>query len=722
MKRPPRAILWGALLVAVLLGWLAYRHFQVGSWLTLENLKQSHQSLVALYAAHPWQTLATFFVVYVVATAVSIPGAVILTLAAGALFGFSVGLVLVSFASSLGALAAFLAARYLLRDAIQQRFGKALARINQGVEQDGTFYLLTLRLVPLFPFWLINLLMGLTPMRASRYYGVSQLGMLPGTAVYINAGTQLANIRSTHDILSAQVLGSLVLLGVFPLLAKALLAALQKRKVYAGWTRPAHFDRNLVVIGAGAAGLVSSYIAATVRARVTLVESHEMGGDCLNTGCVPSKALIRSARLVKDLNLADTLGVDDVKGTVDFARIMRRVHGAIQAIAPHDSVERYRQLGVDVVKGHAKLHSPWEVDITLPDGQVQRLTTRNMVIATGAEPVIPNIAGIEQIRPLTSENLWQLKTLPARLLVLGAGPIGCEMAQSFALLGSQVTLVERGPHVLPREDAQARSVLAEAMKRDGVAVLLEHEALRIETSETGAVMVAAGQHGETRIGFDQMLCATGRRARLEGFGLEALGLHAGPGGTLPTNARLQTRYPNIYAVGDAAGPFQLTHAAAHQAWHAVVNALFGRFKTFTVDYRCLPRCTFTSPEVAQVGLTEADAKSTHIPYEVTHYDLADLDRAIADGQASGFVKVLTPPGKDRILGVTIVGHHAAEMLPEFVLAMKNRLGLGKILSTIHAYPTWAEANKYAAGEWKKRHAPERILAWLERFHRWERGQ
>ena len=708
------------LLVVVVLA-LAYQQFDLGRWLTLDQLKASRDGLISWYGQYPLGTGLGFFGVYVLATALSVPGATILTLAAGAMFGFGLGLVLVSFASSLGALLAFWVARYLLRNVVQQRFGKWLAPINAGLAKDGVFYLLTLRLLPVFPFWLINLLMGLTTLSARRFYVVSQLGMLAGTAVYVNAGTQLASIQSTADILSPGLLGSFLLLGVFPMLAKWIVGALQRRKVYARWPKPARFDRNLVVIGAGAGGLVSAYIAAAVKAKVTLVEGHKMGGDCLNYGCVPSKALIRSAKAAKQIQGAHKLGIGGAHGTVNFAAVMQRVHDVLGAIEPHDSVERYTGLGVEVLQGHARITSPWTVEVTPADGTTQTLSTRSIVIAAGASPFVPPIPGLKEAGYLTSDTVWGLTTLPRRLVVLGGGPIGCELAQSFACLGSDVTQVEMAPRLMVREDAEVSELVATSLRADGVRVLTGHQAVRVELNGGDKQLIVRHGDEELAIAFDQLLCAVGRSPRVEGYGLEELGIPLTPRKTIETNAYLQTLYPNIYAVGDVAGPFQFTHTAAHQAWYAAVNALFGRFKRFKADYSVIPWTTFTDPEVARVGLSEIEARDSGVPYEVTKYGIDDLDRAIADGTAHGFVKILTVPGKDKILGVTIVGEHAGDLLAEYVLAMKHGLGLNKILGTIHTYPTLAEANKYAAGEWKRAHAPKRLLAWVERFHAWERA-
>jgi dihydrolipoamide dehydrogenase len=706
-------------LVAVAVVW-AWRHYDIGQWLTLDRLKSSRESLLGLYQARPFATLAAFFAIYVTVAALSLPGAAILTLAAGAMFGFWTGLVVASFASSIGALLAFLVARYLLRDSVQSRFGKQLAPINDGMKRDGAFYLFTLRLVPLFPFFIVNLLVALTPIAAGTFYIVSQIGMLLGTGVYVNAGTQLASISKLSDVVSPGLLGSFALLGIFPLIAKWIVGFFQRRKVYKNWPQPKSFDRNMVVIGAGAGGLVSSLIASVVKAKVSLIEDHKMGGDCLNYGCVPSKALIRSARLVHQIRHADEFGVKDAHGTVDFKAVMQRVHAVIKAIEPHDSVERYTGMGVDVIQGRATIKSPWSVEVKLHDGQTRTLTTRSIVVATGAAPFVPPIPGLKEAGYVTSDTIWDMQALPQRLCVLGGGPIGCELAQAFARLGSLVTVVEMAPRLMVREDEDAASLVAEALQADGVIVLAGHKALRVETSPNKR-LIAEHDGKEVEVSFDVLLCAVGRAARVKGFGLEELGIRLTPRKTIETDPWLRTSMPNIYAVGDVSSPLQFTHTAAHEAWYAAVNALFGRFKTFKADYSVVPWVTFTEPEVARVGLSEMQAKEQKVDVEVTRYGIDDLDRAIADGVAHGYVKVLTVPGKDTILGVTIVGDHAGELLAEYTLAMKHGLGLNKIMGTIHPYPTMVEANKYAASEWKKKHTPEKLLRWVERYHAWERS-
>ncbi|WP_322981302.1 FAD-dependent oxidoreductase [Pseudomonas sp. C11] len=703
------------LLSLILLLVAGFFFFDLGQYLSLDALKAQQAALNAQVAANPWLIGGLFFLAYVAVTALSLPGAALMTLVAGALFGLLGGTVLVSFASTLGATLAMLISRFLLRDWVQASFGQRLATIDQGIAQEGASYLFALRLVPVFPFFLINLAMGLTRLPARTFWWISQVGMLPGTLVYVNAGRELAQLDSLSGILSPGLLGAFVLLGLLPILSRKALEWGKARKVYRGWSKPKHFDRNMVVIGAGSGGLVSAYIAAAVKARVTLIEKHKMGGDCLNTGCVPSKALIRSAKTAHELKRATQLGFRNVSAEVDFSAVMERVQRVVSDVEPHDSVERYTGLGVEVIEGQARITSPWSVEV---NGQT--LTSRAIVIATGARPLVPAIPGIEEVEALTSDNIWALREQPRRLLVLGGGPIGCELAQSFQRLGSSVIQVEMAERLLIREDPEASEAVMASLRADGVELRLQHKALRFEVVAGQRQLVCAdlAKGSEVTIVFDQVLLALGRVANVSGFGAEELGLERRPNGTLLTNEFMATRFPNIFAVGDVTGPYQFTHTSAHQAWYAAVNGLFGGFKRFKVDYRVIPWATFTDPEVARVGLNEQEANAQGIAYEVTRFGIDDLDRAIADDAAHGFIKVLTEPGKDRILGVTIVGEHAGDLITEYVAAMKHGYGLNKILGTIHIYPTLAEANKYAAGEWKRAHAPAAALRWLQRFHHW----
>ena len=696
----------------------AFFIFDLQQYVSLDFFKLKRAQIDAYYIAHPGRAAVIFLVAYIAMAALSIPGATVLTLIGGAIFGVAVGTVLVSFASAIGATLAFLASRLLLRDWVQTKFGERLASMNAGIEKEGAFYLFALRLVPLFPFFVVNLLMGLTKIRTWTFYWVSQLGMFAGTVVYVYAGTQLGEFR-----VSAGLVLAFVLLGIFPLAAKKVLDAIKARRVYSRWqtNRPTSYDYNLVVIGAGSAGLVSAYIAAATKAKVALIEKHKMGGDCLNTGCVPSKALIRSAKLLSHIARSREFGIDEAHATANFSDVMQRVSRVIRQIEPHDSVQRYEALGVECIAGTAKITSPWTVDVETVDGR-RTLTTKSIAIAAGAGPFVPPIPGIDQVGYLTSDTVWDLRELPARLLVLGGGPIGCELTQAFARLGSGVTQIEMLPRLMIREDPEVSQRVHDRFVAEGIDVKVGHRAVRFEMNSDVRSLIAEHESKQVRIEFDQLLVAVGRVANTSSYGLEELGIKVTPQKTVETNDMLQTLYPNIYACGDVAGPYQFTHTASHQAWYAAVNALFGTFKKYKADYRVIPWATFTDPEVARVGLNEQEAAEKKIAYTTTVYGIDDLDRAIADGEADGFVKVLTAPGTDKILGVTIVGAHAGELIAEYVLAMKQNLGLNKILGTIHIYPTLAEANKYAAGAWKRSTVTQGQWAVLTAFQAWQRGR
>ncbi len=690
----------------------------IDDYLTLAQFQARQVELQSFVADNYAAAVTLYFIIYVAVTALSIPGAVVMTLIGGALFGLIAGTVIISFASTLGATLAFLFARFLFRDFVERRFAGIAERIATGIRKDGAFYLFTLRLVPLFPFFAINLAMALTRIKTWTFAWVSQVGMLAGTLVYVNAGTQIARIQSVADIASPQLIGSFVLLGVFPLLTKKIVAAVAARRQLKRYQKPRHFDANLVVIGAGAAGLVTSYIAAAAKARVVLIEKGAMGGDCLNTGCVPSKALIRSASIAAEIKRAGEFGLRTGALEVDFAKVMNRVRDVIRRVEPHDSIERYTKLGVECITGEAVIVSPWEVSV---NGCT--ITTRSIVIATGGEPFVPPITGLDGIDYLTSDNLWELDELPARLAILGGGPIGCEIAQAFNRLGSEVTLIEIAPRILIREDPDVSQAVTASLEHEGVRVLTGTRAESFARVDgTTRITCKPADDADTTsqeqaVECDRVLVAVRRRAHTAGLGLEALGIETNPNGTIVVNEYLQSAIPHIFACGDVTGPYQLTHAAGHQGWYCAMNALFGRYWMFRVDYSVMPWAVFTDPEIARVGLNEQEAIEQDREFEVTRYSIDDLDRAIADGADNGFVKVLTQPDSDKILGVSIVGPHAGDLIAEYVLAMRNNLGLKKILGTIHIYPTLAEANKMAAGEWQKNHVPKRAIAfsaWLLR--------
>ncbi len=678
-------------------------------WFSFEVLRAHLAELQAFQQANPFQAAMLAGAVYVLVVSLSLPGAALLTLLCGALFGLWQGVLLVSFASTLGATMAFLATRWLFHDAVQRRFSRQLVAVNKGIEEDGHWYLIILRVVPACPFFVVNWLMALTPIRWWTFMWVSQLAMLPGTFLYVNAGQQFASLDSMSGIVSPSILLALAAIAAFPLLAKRTLMRLRAQKVLKRYAKPLHFDTNVVVIGAGAAGLVSSVIAATVRAKVILIERDRMGGDCLNTGCVPSKTLLASAKVAQRARDAQTFGLEVPSVAADFSAVMKRVQDAIRAIEPHDSVERFTGLGVECVRGEARIVSPWEVVV---GDRVIR--TRRIVVASGAKPAVPDIPGIESVSYLTSDTIWSLSSLPQRLLVIGGGPIGCELAQAFQRLGSAVTLVQRNERLLPREDADVAAVLQSRLVKEGMQLYLGANALQFKEGK-----LHCGVKGNSVcVAFDAVLIATGRKANTESLGLEALGVKHTDQGTIDVNEHMQTHVPTIYACGDVAGPYQFTHMASHQAWYAMVNALFGGVKRFAVDYSLVPAVTYTEPEIARVGLSEQSAAEQGMSVEVTRYEFSGFDRAVAEGDTDGFIKVLTEAGSDRIVGVAIAGAHAGELLGQFTLAIKHGIGLNKILGTLQAYPTWAEAPRLLAGAWKRERAPERLLRWAARYHRW----
>ncbi|GAB4412076.1 MAG: bifunctional TVP38/TMEM64 family protein/FAD-dependent oxidoreductase [Bacteriovoracaceae bacterium] len=699
-----------ALLILIIIGLIF--QFNLHHYLTFEYLKQNLTDLKSYYHQDPIFFVIAFSIAYLITCTFAIPGASILTLASGAIFGLWKGFILVSFVSSIGATLALLASRYIFRDIVENKFGEKLRTINEGLEREGAFYLFTLRLAPIFPFFLINFTMGLTKIKISTFYWVSQIGMILGTLVYINAGVEISRLEGLSGILSPKMIFSMTMLGILPLVSKKIIEIIKAKKIYKKYKKPKKFDYDMIAIGAGAAGLVTSYISATVKAKVLLVEKHKMGGDCLNYGCIPSKAIIKSASLMKYVNEAQKFGFSKIAPEFSFENIMNRVHKVIKEVEPHDSKERYTSLGVDCLDGFAKIVSPWEVEV---DGKI--FTTRNITIATGASPFVPQLKGIDKARILTSENLWSLKELPKKMIVLGGGPIGVEMAQAFSRLGSSVTLVEMGERILPREDHDVSEIITKKLESEKVSILLKTKAVEIDHKK----LIVENKNNKLEIEFDEILFAVGRRPNVQGIGIEDLGIVLKPNGTIDTNEYLQTNFPNIYACGDVTGPYQLTHISGHQAWYCAVNALFGFLKKFKVDYSAVPWSTYSDPQVATVGVNEIEARKKGIDFEVTKYEINDLDRAIADSLTEGFVKILTKKGTDQIIGATIVSHNAGDIISELTLALKYKIGMNKILSTIHPYPTHAEAIKYTAGLWKQNHKPNWVFPYLEKFFKWKRG-
>lgn len=688
----------------------------LGNYFTLDYIKSQKESLVLAYENNRATFIIIFFCAYVLVAALSIPGAAIMTLLAGAIFGLLTGTVLVSFASTIGATCAFLLARWLFSDYLKKRFSNALDKVNKGIEKEGAFYLFALRLIPIFPFFLINILMGLTSMKIGTFYIVSQLGMLAGTIAYVNAGKEIAKIDSLKSILSPSLLAAFAIVGLLPLISKMILNILRRNKNLPKFPKPKKFDYNIIIIGAGSAGLVASYISSLLKAKVALIEKNEMGGDCLNTGCVPSKALIRVAKIFNDIKRSQKFGIHQITIDYDFAQIMEHIQEIIHKVAPHDSIERYTALGVDCYQGEAKILSPYLIQINN-----QTFSTKNIIIATGGTPIIPNIEGIHAVNPLTTDTIWNIREQPKHLIIIGGGPVSCELSQCFARIGTKVTIIQHDDTLLKKEDSEVGSFILKTLQEEGITIFTKTQPKRFET-KNGQKILEILENGQIKtLIFDELLVATGRKPNLTGFGLENIGIEFSKNSKIELSEALQTNFPNIFICGDAAGSYQFTHFAAHQAWYASINALFHPLWKFKVDTRLIPWCTFTDPEVAHVGLNEKQAKEKNIPFEITTYPIDDLDRAITDVENRGFIKVLTVPNKDKILGVTIVATHASDIILEFIQAMKYNIGLNKILNTIHIYPTLGEANKYVAGNWKKQHVCQKALKILEKFHTFRRN-
>lgn len=702
------------LLISIIVLFIIFRIFDITRFLNLTYMQS--QLSIWNYQLQEQKLLftLTFFIIYIVVTTLSIPGAALLTLLAGTLFGIVEGVIIVSFASTIGATLSFLISKYFLKDYVEQKFRKQFIKINEGIVKEGPFYLFALRLVPVFPFFVINLVMGLTRIPTLYYMFVSQIGMLPGTIVYVNAGQALSKIKSTSGILSPSILSAFALLAMLPFISKKTLHFARNKKVYKSFHKPKSFDANLIVIGAGSGGLTSAYIAATLKANVILIEKHKMGGDCLNTGCVPSKTLInlsKHAQLHKELH--DT-GVKYISPHITFSKVMNTVHKKIAEVAPHDSIERYQSLGVTCIEGEAKIISPWEVKVN-----DTIYTTKSIIIASGGSPIIPDIPGIVPSFTLTSDTVWNITSLPRSLVVVGGGPIGCELALAFAKLGSKVTLIHKHSHLLNKEDNYVGDTALEILQQSGVQVYLNYEIIKF-TKKSGAQTMHITEKANKKakpinITFSKVLFATGRKANLDNLCDDTISITLNEKNYIQTNAHLQTNIPNIFAVGDVVGHYQFTHIASHMAWYATVNALLGFIKMFKVNYSVVPAVTFLSPEIARVGITEKEAEDQNIDFEVTTYHMKESDRAIAEGKTSGYIKVITEKNKDKILGAVVIAERAGEMLAQFILAMKHNLGLKKILGTTIPYPTYAEASKATAGLWTQKHAPEKLLSFLKKF-------
>src|SRR6266566_5169264 len=704
----------------------------------------------------PWGPVI-FVGIYIVATVFFIPGSV-LTLGAGAVFGMGLGSVCVSISATLGATAAFLVGRYLARDGIARKIEKneKFATIDRAVAEEGWKIVLLTRLSPVFPFTLLNYAFGLTRVKLSHYVLASWLGMMPGTVMYVYLGS-LVNIGAGHR---QRTTGELVLYGVGLLATVTVAVPVTRvaRKALAkkigstetvqtskgiisapsepvlvrppdthnarlvsylhppDWQNPTPAPSyNLVVIGAGTAGLVTAAGAAGLGAKVALVEKYLLGGDCLSVGCVPSKAVIRCSRAIFDANEAGRFGVRvGAPAQADFPAVMERMRKLRADLSPHDSAQRFAKLGVDVFLGEAQFTGPDTIQVA---GKTLRF--KRAVIATGARALQPPIPGLTEAGYLTNETVFSLTECPARLAVIGGGPIGCELAQAFQRLGSQVSLFHKNAHLLDREDMDAAALVQKAFIREGIRVFLNAKITRVERNAGGKILYYEAQGKEETLAVDEILAGAGRAPNVEGLNLETVGVQYDPRKGILVNDCLQTTNPRIYAAGDVCLTWKFTHAADFAARTVIQNALFlGRKK---VSALTMPWCTYTDPEIAHVGLYERDARERGVEVDTYVRESKEVDRAVLDGEEDGFVKFHVRKGHDDILGATIVARHAGEMISEISVAMAARIGLGKLASVIHPYPTQAEALRQCGDAYNRTRLTRTVKKWMGRWLAWQRS-
>lgn len=694
-------------ILSIYIGFYATGSYEI---FNLRFLQLKLSDIQSYELSNPLMSILISIVIYAFVSGLSVPGASILTLLNGAVFGLLKGIIITSFASSIGATIAMLISRYLFQDFVRKKYQINYQRIQEEFVKNGLIYLLSLRLIPIFPFFVVNLVMGITNISIKRFYFISQLGMLPGTFAYVNAGLQLSRLKTISNIISYQFLSSILILLLIPWISRFFIMTIKRNRVYRKYKefRPDHFEYDMVVIGAGAAGLVTSNICANLKAKVALIEKHKMGGDCLNTGCVPSKTIIHTAQMIYTAKKTKQFGISIIDSGFDFKKVMEKVYQKIREIEPHDSKERYEEMGISCFVGNAKIRNPWTIQI----GD-KIITTRNITIATGAFPSTPEIEGLNEINYYTSDSIWKLDKCPRRMLILGAGPIGLELAQVFTRLGAKVIILEKNENILLNEDEIVSKYVMDFFKSEGVEILTSHTIKSFSKNLNDINCICDYNKEEKIIRSDCVLIAVGRQARVRGFGLEDLGIELSKKGDIIVNQFMQTNYPNIFACGDVVGPFQFTSTAAYQAKYCAINGLFGKFKKITINYNTIPRCIYTDPEIATVGLSEKLAIRLGIEYDITKFNFDELDRAITDSQTKGFIQVLTVKGKDKILGATIVGSQASNLISELTLSMNNNIGLSKLLNTIHPYPTMSEAIFYVASNWRKNHVPNWIKKCLE---------
>ncbi len=690
---------------------------------------------------------------YAVLTVAMIPGSA-LTIGSGLIFGFWKGFAVVTVGANLGALGAFLLARTLFRERAEAlaRGQKTFRAVDSAIAREGFRIVLLLRLSPVFPFTVLNVLLGVTGISAASYVLANLIGMLPGTLMFVYLGTLGEAAAGTQSLgqtvlrivgLAATVVVTVVITriarralkaasldgganpGVAPEAApvgagaktipgdaydQALLASVKPT----AHVNPIPQDRyNLVVIGAGTAGLVTAAGGAGLGAKVALIEKHMFGGDCLNVGCVPSKGIIRAGRAAAAVREAGAFGIRLAgEPRIDFAATMERMRRLRAGIAPHDSVKRFSELGIDVYLGEGRFTGPDEIEVG-----GNKLRFQAAVIATGARATFPRIPGIEEVEPLTNENVFTLTELPRSLILLGAGAIGCEMAQTFRRLGSEVTIVIRGNRIMTREDPDAALIVQRKFEQEGIRVLTGSAIKRAEKRGGKKVIVIERDGSEESVEADQILIGMGRAPNVEGLGLSAAGIAYGTEG-VTVDANMRTTNPRVFAAGDICSRLKFTHAADAQARIVLRNALFfGRARATDL---VIPWCTYTDPEIAHVGCYEKEARDRGLAVTTFTVPLEDVDRAILDGETEGFGRIHLKSGTDRILGATVVASHAGDMIGELTMAIQNGLGAGKLASVIHPYPTQGEVVRKLGDAYMRTKLTPGVKRIMARILRWRR--
>jgi pyruvate/2-oxoglutarate dehydrogenase complex dihydrolipoamide dehydrogenase (E3) component/uncharacterized membrane protein YdjX (TVP38/TMEM64 family) len=700
---------------------------------------------------------------YVFLTVLLVPGSAI-TVGAGTLFGLKIGFIVVVLGANLGALVAFFLARTLLRQRVA-RWAESNPRfrlLDRAIGKQGFKMVLLTRLSPIFPFVLLNYFLGLTAVRTGAYVLGNLLGMLPATFLFVYLGAAARDALAGQLNVSVglyqqilKVVGLLATIAVVIMITRIARQALrQTEQLDEGSTvpgkprlepnyRPATFDKmmivddahdrrliqnchpphwinpapagkyNLVVIGAGTAGLVSAAGAAGLGAKVALIEHNLMGGDCLNIGCVPSKAMIRAARAAHDARDAARFGLEIAcEPQVAFAGAMERMRKLRAGISDHDSAERFRKLGVDVFIGTARFTGASSIEV---DGK--RLEFRRAVIAAGARAAKLPIPGLEKTGYLTNETVFRLTELPRRIAIIGAGPVGCELAQTFARFGSKVTLLSDGAEILPKEDADAAAIVRKKMEQDGVRIVTKAKIHRAEKNNGEKILAATVGEAAVDINCDAVLVAAGRTPNLEGLDLEAAGIGYTYRG-VEVDDWLRTKNPRVYAAGDVCSQFKFTHAADAMARLVIANALF--FARRKVSALTIPWCTYTDPEIAHVGYYEKDARQAGFAVATLTESMKDVDRAILDGEEEGFARVHYDQKSGKILGGAIVARHAGEMIGELTLAMVAKQKVGVLSSTIHPYPTQAEVLHKIGDAYMRARLTPRVKKTLQTWLRWQR--